>query len=356
MTASSEATDQQPDEVVRAPFEPEQVTLPNGSKCVASMARPFIAMLPLDDQTNAEGGHVLMMPVQLSYPTMAALLVRPPITTPYMTSEAAIELLSAMEAVVKSGQLRVKQHPNGPCVGYLPGHVPPKPGEIALPPPSHGNDEMQEFDRSTRDALLKQINDKTIVPKMATVMESLGVNEPVGPPPEPPKAKPVKAKAPCKRKHIVAFGGTVHKPLEDVASQQELAQASAVQAEAAKRVEVIRKEIEEQAAKENAAAAQQRPVVRPLLWQEHLVGWQIQAKQYTTDAIVKGQVRSWDDCQSFMLAFENGSVEPAFLPQPSVQVIDARGTVLDWDSFFSYCRFMGIAVEGDAGYPEAVLD
>jgi len=60
-------------------------------------------------------------------------------------------------------------------------------------------------------------------------------------------------------------------------------------------------------------------------------------------AIVGGQVRNWDAQRGlFVLAFDNGSVEPAYLPQPSVKIVDARGTVLDWESFFNYCRSVGM--------------
>ena len=62
-------------------------------------------------------------------------------------------------------------------------------------------------------------------------------------------------------------------------------------------------------------------------------------------AIVGGQVRNWDAQRGlFVLAFDNGSVEPAYLPQPSVKIVDARGTVLDWKSFFNYCRSVGMCV------------
>ena len=62
-------------------------------------------------------------------------------------------------------------------------------------------------------------------------------------------------------------------------------------------------------------------------------------------AIVGGQVRNWDAQRGlFVLAFDNGSVEPAYLPQPSVKIVDARGTVLDWASFFNYCRSVGMCV------------
>ena len=62
-------------------------------------------------------------------------------------------------------------------------------------------------------------------------------------------------------------------------------------------------------------------------------------------AIVGGQVRNWDAQRGlFVLAFDNGSVEPAYLPQPSVKIVDARGTVLDWESFFNYCRSVGMCV------------
>ena len=56
-------------------------------------------------------------------------------------------------------------------------------------------------------------------------------------------------------------------------------------------------------------------------------------------------MRNWDAQRGlFVLAFDNGSVEPAYLPQPSVKIVDARGTVLDWESFFNYCRSVGMCV------------
>ena len=62
-------------------------------------------------------------------------------------------------------------------------------------------------------------------------------------------------------------------------------------------------------------------------------------------AIVGGQVRNWDAQRGlFVLVFDNGSVEPAYLPQPTVKIVDARGTVLDWESFFNYCRSVGMCV------------
>lgn len=63
-------------------------------------------------------------------------------------------------------------------------------------------------------------------------------------------------------------------------------------------------------------------------------------------SVAHGQVRNWDaQRQLFVLAFDNGSVEPAFLPQASVKIVDARGTVLDWESFFNYCSSVGIALQ-----------
>ena len=60
-------------------------------------------------------------------------------------------------------------------------------------------------------------------------------------------------------------------------------------------------------------------------------------------AVVRGQVRNWDAQRGvFELAFDNGSVELAYLPQPSVNIVDARGTVLNWETFFLYCRSVGM--------------
>ena len=54
-------------------------------------------------------------------------------------------------------------------------------------------------------------------------------------------------------------------------------------------------------------------------------------------------MRNWDAQRGvFELAFDNGSVELAYLPQPSVNIVDARGTVLNWETFFLYCRSVGM--------------
>ena len=69
-------------------------------------------------------------------------------------------------------------------------------------------------------------------------------------------------------------------------------------------------------------------------------------------AIVGGQVRNWDAQRGlFVLAFDNGSVEPAYLPQPSVKIVNARGTVLDWESFFNYCRSVGCECYASSSNP-----
>lgn len=50
------------------------------------------------------------------------------------------------------------------------------------------------------------------------------------------------------------------------------------------------------------------PPPPPPTWQAHLVGWTIEAQQYTSGAMVRGTVRSWEpDSQTFTLAFENGA-------------------------------------------------
>ena len=73
--------------------------LADGATIRASLAKPFLAMLPLSDQKDAKDGHVLMMPVQLSYQVMAVLLDRPPLDKPYMPEREAVELSDHMEAL-----------------------------------------------------------------------------------------------------------------------------------------------------------------------------------------------------------------------------------------------------------------
>ena len=177
---------------------PEIATLPDGQKVVVQKARPFLAVLPLSDQTKASDGHVIMMPVQLSYRTMATLLAQTPVTAPFMTAAKARQLSEAMEALVHSGQLRVSQTPAGLwTVGYLPGCEPPKVGERVVPPAPRGDDEqVLEFQEATRAAVRKQIEDDMLVPQVATPMADLGADEPVylpltlTPPPASPPAQP----------------------------------------------------------------------------------------------------------------------------------------------------------------------
>ncbi len=296
---------------VQPPLEPEFATLPDGQKVVASMARPFLAMLPLSDQTHAEDGHVLMIPVQLSYPTMATLLARPPVTTPFMTAAHARALSEAMEALVHSGQLRVSHTPDGPTVGYFPGCEPPKAGERAPPPPPHeDDDQVHEFQRAARDALRKQIEDETLMPQAATPMADLGANEPVYPPPTPPQATGLKRKPRQPRASKVkptlneAFEMSAA-AVQAMAQQNAATQATCAQQEDAARMktsmqmaaqaEMVRQQEEamrQQQQQQHAVSTtggqhpplllQPAQVTRRLTWQEHLVGWQIQAEQYTS--------------------------------------------------------------------------
>ena len=59
--------------------------------------------LPLSDQSAAKTGHCTMIPVQISYPTMAALLNRPPLTSPVMQDEDAV---SCSHLTAGRGRLR----------------------------------------------------------------------------------------------------------------------------------------------------------------------------------------------------------------------------------------------------------
>jgi hypothetical protein len=73
-------------------------------------------------------------------------------------------------------------------------------------------------------------------------------------------------------------------------------------------------------------------------------------------AVVGGQVRHWDAQRGvFELAFDNGSVELAYLPQPSVNIVDARGTVLNWETFFLYCRSVGMCAATRSPNPEQTV-
>ena len=304
---------------VRPPLEPEWATLPNGQKVIAQMARPFLAMLPLSDQTNAKDGHVLMMPVRLSYLTMATLLAHPPITAPFMTAANARELREAMEALVRSGQLRVSHTPDGPTVGYLPGCEPPKLGERAPPPLLRDDDDqVLGFQRAARDALRKQIDDETLVPQIASLMADLGANEPVYPPPSPlppppparPESKPRQPRAPKSKLALheaIAMNAVATAQAMPMArlhaSQHAAAQAMyahhmgaermetsmqmAAQAEMVRQQEEMIRQQQQYAASvgtDQQPSMLQPQVTRRLTWQEHLVGWQIQAEQYTSGA------------------------------------------------------------------------
>jgi hypothetical protein len=271
------------------------------------MARPFLAMLPLSDQTNAKDGHVLMMPVRLSYLTMATLLAHPPITAPFMTAANARELREAMEALVRSGQLRVSHTPDGPTVGYLPGCEPPKLGERAPPPlPRDDDDQVLGFQRAARDALRKQIDDETLVPQIASLMADLGANEPVYPPPSPlPPPPPVRLESKPRQPRAPKSKLALHEaiamnavataqamPMERLdASQHGAAQAlyahhmgaparmeTSMQMPA--QAEMVRQQ--QYAASVGLQPSMLQPqAARRLKWQEHLVGWQIQVEQYT---------------------------------------------------------------------------
>ena len=82
---------------------------------------------------------------------------------------------------------------------------------------------------------------------------------------------------------------------------------------------------------------------RPVTWQDHLIGWRIEAQQYTSGAIVRGTVNGWDVVNGqFTLSFENGSVEQAYLPQASVFLIDATGERIDWNQYFELCKVNGV--------------
>ena len=433
--------------------EPQLVTLPGGRKVKGQMARPFLAMLPLSDQTNAKDGHVLMMPVRLSYATMATLLARPPVLTPYMAEEAANELVKAMEALVHSGALRVTHTASGPMVGYMPGSSPLAPGETAPSPPARSDDQqVKDFQIAARDALRKQIENETLSPQMAMPMADLGANEPAYPPAQPsskgkvqrktkassPRGAASKAKmagVACASQtehmshhaaaqaayatsthaaihtsahpptHVAAH--VAHHPAHATHTAQHVAHATHVThvthaahvahatntpiyyAHATPHLPAsvanptngnapMPAYIDAQPYMEHQAAAGHLPVPVHLIsgvphhqpaqhahstgtgrvtWQEHLVGWSIEAQQYTSGAIVRGAVQSWDAEQSlFVLAFENGSIEPAYLPQASVKIVDARGVVLGWDEYFMHCQSVGIQLDPDAQqFTEATL-
>ena len=107
----------------------------------------------------------------------------------------------------------------------------------------------------------------------------------------------------------------------------------------------------------HAVPAGPQPYVAPLLmqpsktWQQNLIGWHIEAQQYTSGAIVGGLVLGYDSEQShFTLKFENGSVEPAFLPQPTVRLIDEHG---QGHNGFDRCRGLGVPIDQQTYYDAA---
>lgn len=124
---------------------PLAVTAPEDTTEVipATQAKPFLAMLPLTDQTSAKNGHVLMMPVQISYDTMCELLQLPPLTNGELTKGLATELSNTMLALVTTGKLRILHtDDDGPKVSFMPGCKPPMRG--TLPSMSEARDDEDQ--------------------------------------------------------------------------------------------------------------------------------------------------------------------------------------------------------------------
>jgi hypothetical protein len=307
------AAQPEPETVVDAAAVPVEVAAEEVGEVTPqrSSVGPFVAMLPLSDQSEAKDGHVLMMPVLLNFVSMATLLNRPPITEPYMPEEKAIELSDAMEALVRAGRLRVTSRFNGPpVVSYIPGTKPPAPDRAASPPPERADfNEVHEFQTAAKAALKSQIEAGALQPQEAEAIGAPADGVPI--PAIEVAAEPVPP--------------VVEAVAQVVAAEPAMLTAMPVMVSGATPL--------------GSAAA----VPAALTWQERLVGWHIEATQYTSGATVRGVVTSWDqNSQMFMLSFDNGSNEPAYLPQATVTLVSQTGDMrFNWHQFSDYCVSMG---------------
>ena len=87
---------------------------------------------------------------------------------------------------------------------------------------------------------------------------------------------------------------------------------------------------------------------RAVPWQEMLVGWTVEARQYTTGIPVRGHVQARQTDRSanaFRIRFENNSVEYAELPHEAIKLLNARGGLTSWGDFLAVCTARGAHVD-----------
>jgi len=298
--------------------EPTTLWIDTGDDMAASprmRPRLFLAMLPLVDQSAAKDRHILMMPVQISYPTMAALLNRPPITSTVLSEAEETELFDTMTALVRSGRLCVSHTRHGPVVGFQPGCKPPAPGaEISPLLSSLDTEEVRAFQSAAEKALRKQLVEGELRPQLAISDDQQLPDEMVA------------AQGTCGQEQTL----TGSLPPSRTKGRRVRSQPAVGVAARTRRMR-----------QRQPALA---PPCTPPCWQSNLVGWSIEAEHYLTGASVQGRVSSWEsEAQTFTLTFENGSVESAQLPQPAVRPIDpCYGAALTWDQYFDMCRLNGL--------------
>ena len=97
----------------------------------------------------------------------------------------------------------------------------------------------------------------------------------------------------------------------------------------------------------SAAAEAAVAAASPSKWQDLLLGWMVEARQYTSGALVGGEVISYDaTARAFTLTFANGSVESAYLPQSAVRLIEpATGERMTWSAFSQRCAARGLTID-----------
>ena len=273
------------------------------------------------------------------------------------------QLVEAMVELVHSGLLCVSQTNHGLMIGYLPGCQPPPPGKRPEPPPARSDaDEVRSFQQRARQELRKQLDEASLKPQEAAAMPNLGIEldavdaraaapdanssavGAVAQAAQAAQAAQTQAQA-CIQSHLVPTVVSTAMPQPSPSARAKPMQAqptlvqpmqvatampcvpaiSITQAQAAaatssmvpgSNIPPTTQAAVATPSSHTCASMQPPPAPRiscappppPPTWQAHLVGWTIEAQQYTSGAMVRGTVRSWEpDSQTFTLAFENGA-------------------------------------------------
>jgi len=347
------------------PFAPR-----GGYSACGPAEQPLTILLPLDDQHGAEPGHTLMIPMQLALPEVAQLLARP-LSGPPSDSQAGA-LREEMCRAALLGQVRVQSGPTGPRVCYSgePDGTSLSAPRVVLPerargPPRRrggyrnyvdegGGAEVLAAERWARCAESGRESRSrwdaataAASAEASTICEALGMDSsghlclglaPASVASADLAASSVATASPASAHPFAALGGS-----PSAAFTPEDAAAAAA---GSKRQRLLPRRATGDEEEADADGEPQTPppssgnfafALQPSCWQERVVGWRVQAAQYTTGRLISGEVVDWraDSLTPFVIRFANGSLERAALPHAAVELVDERGEVVSWEEFLA---------------------